>query len=65
MEYRKLPETLYVKVKEGREPEYDLLLAEDDFSKLSECDSVVEIGQYKLVRRVNVRNETYIVGDIS
>lgn len=62
-EHKKLPEIVYVKVEEDRDPEDDILLADEDFSGLSECDSDIEIGEYKLVRKVKVRNTTYIVGD--
>ena len=55
-----LPTTLYVKVEKDREPEDDFLMASGDASDLSESETVVKVGVYKLTEEVELRNLTTI-----
>ncbi len=56
-----LPEILYVREIEEREPEDNFLQASIDAGDLSEAESKIEVGEYKLVRTVNLVNKTKIV----
>ncbi len=56
-----LPKILYVKVrKDTAGPEDDFLLASDNSSDLSESESTIKVGMYKLVEEVNLTNITTI-----
>lgn len=55
-----LAKILYVKVEKDREPEDDFFIASNDPADLSEAESTVEVGEYKLVRKVNLTNKTEI-----
>lgn len=55
-----LPQKLYVREVEEREPEDNWLNASVDFSDLSEPDSEVIVGIYKLEETVKVENKTIL-----
>lgn len=55
-----LANILYVKIEHEREPEDDFLMVSNDPSDLSESESTIEVGEYKLVRKVNLTNQTTI-----
>lgn len=56
----KLTKILYVKVEKDRDPEDDFLIASNNPADLSEAESTIEIGEYKLVRKVKLINATII-----
>lgn len=55
-----LAETLYVKVEHDREPEDDFFITSDDPADLSVAECAIEVGEYKLVRKVKLTNITTI-----
>ncbi len=60
-EHKVLPEILFVKVERDRDPEDDFFIASDDPSDLSEAETTIEVGEYKLVEKKNLVNKTEIV----
>lgn len=56
----KLAKILYVKVEKERDPEDDFLMASNDFTDLSEAETAIEVGEYQLVRKLNLVNQTII-----
>jgi len=55
-----LTKILYVKVEKDREPEDDFLIVSDNPADLSEAETTIEVGEYELVRKVNLVNQTII-----
>lgn len=58
-----LPRILFAKVEKDHEPEDDFIIASGDASDLSESETSVVVGEYRLVRKVNLVNKTEIIGD--
>lgn len=56
-----LPKTLYVKVEKDSEPEDDFIIASGNASDLSESGTSIVVGEYRLVRKVNLVNKTEVV----
>jgi len=57
----KLPKILYAKIEHEREPADDFIIASGDVTDLSEHESIVKIGVYKLVEIKNAVNKTELI----
>lgn len=55
-----LPQTLYVKEEQERDPEDNFLVAVDNAADISEPNNIIEAGIYNLIRKVNLVNQTII-----
>lgn len=55
-----LPQKLFVKEEEEREPEDNWLHASPDFSDLPEQNEVIEIGIYELKSTAIIENKTIL-----
>lgn len=62
MSERKIfPKTLYVKIEKERQPEDDFLIADEDYSNLSEPEENVKVAIYDLVTVKTAVNKTELV----
>lgn len=58
---REFPKILYVKIIKERRPEYDCLVADIDYVKLSKAESTIDVAVYELIKIKHAVNKTELI----